>query len=536
MNFFKQKKNLAFIFFIFCTTIFMYGLSELPVMDRDEARFATASKTMLETNDFIDIKMNDEVRYKKPIGIYWAQVAANLILGEKPFDKIWIYRIPSIIGVVGSIFLIFFYVLRRFDINTAFLSSFFLICSLLSISEIHQAKTDGLLFFFVNLCNLIIFEAIREKKLHFFFKFCFWISLSCSVLIKGPISLIFIFTPLIAISLIYKENFFRYVWIWRGLIIFFFIVLPWFIAITLKSGGVFWHESVIHDLLKKVGTGQESHGFPPGYYTILLFIMFWPGSIFLISFCKKLKNSWRKILKEKDTCFLIFWFLIPFLFYEIIFTKLPHYVFPSYTALSILLSNHLVKNNFNSENLRYSLIPLLIFPIFFVGAFIYVTYTYSNFDNIFIVITVILTLNMIYLLRLRFKEKIKKIIIFSGTFQLLVYLICINFFVPRLNSLWISQNIVQIIDDNIQNVDEVLNFGFNEPSLVFLSSHKSRKTNPSSLDRSWLEKKKILFVITEEYSDIFEKDEKFLKFKLINKFNGFNYSQGKNVEFKIFIN
>ena len=49
-------------------------------------------------------------------------------------------------------------------------------------------------------------------------------------------------------------------------------------------------------------------------------------------------------------------------------------------------------------------------------------------------------------------------------------------------------------------------------------------------------KKKILFVITEEYSDIFEKDEKFLKFKLINKFNGFNYSQGKNVEFKIFIN
>ncbi len=79
MNFFKQKKNLAFIFFILCTTIFMYGLSELPVMDRDEARFATASKTMLETNDFIDIKMNDEVRYKKPIGIYWFQTLTNSI-------------------------------------------------------------------------------------------------------------------------------------------------------------------------------------------------------------------------------------------------------------------------------------------------------------------------------------------------------------------------------------------------------------------------------------------------------------------------
>ena len=58
----------------------MQGVFNLPVLDRDEARFATASKTMLETKDFIDIKMQEETRYKKPIGIYWAQVSSNYIL------------------------------------------------------------------------------------------------------------------------------------------------------------------------------------------------------------------------------------------------------------------------------------------------------------------------------------------------------------------------------------------------------------------------------------------------------------------------
>ena len=52
---------------------------------------------MLETKDFIDIKMQDETRYKKPIGIYWAQAFSNYFLGDIPYgDKIWF--------IEGSIF------------------------------------------------------------------------------------------------------------------------------------------------------------------------------------------------------------------------------------------------------------------------------------------------------------------------------------------------------------------------------------------------------------------------------------------------
>ena len=55
---------------------FLPGFASLHPMDRDEPRFAQASKQMLETGDFVDIRFQDEARHKKPVGIYWLQSAA----------------------------------------------------------------------------------------------------------------------------------------------------------------------------------------------------------------------------------------------------------------------------------------------------------------------------------------------------------------------------------------------------------------------------------------------------------------------------
>ena len=48
----------------------LVGHQTLGVIDRDEARFAQASKQMLESGDYITPRFMDELRAKKPIGIY----------------------------------------------------------------------------------------------------------------------------------------------------------------------------------------------------------------------------------------------------------------------------------------------------------------------------------------------------------------------------------------------------------------------------------------------------------------------------------
>ena len=54
---------------------FLPGFFQIPPVDRDEPRFAQATKQMIETGDYVDIRFQDEEANDKPIGIYWLQAA-----------------------------------------------------------------------------------------------------------------------------------------------------------------------------------------------------------------------------------------------------------------------------------------------------------------------------------------------------------------------------------------------------------------------------------------------------------------------------
>src|SRR6266404_674472 len=89
-----------------CLIAFLPGFFTIPPLDRDEARFAQATKQMLESGDYVDIRFQDESRYKKPVGIYWLQAgvvkAASALGVPRAQTRIWLYRIPSLIGAVGA--------------------------------------------------------------------------------------------------------------------------------------------------------------------------------------------------------------------------------------------------------------------------------------------------------------------------------------------------------------------------------------------------------------------------------------------------
>src|SRR6266403_2774730 len=81
---------------------FLPGFSSIPPIDRDEARFAQATKQMVESGDYVDIRFQDEVRYKKPVGVYWLQAGvvktASALGLQRAQVRVWLYRVPSLIG------------------------------------------------------------------------------------------------------------------------------------------------------------------------------------------------------------------------------------------------------------------------------------------------------------------------------------------------------------------------------------------------------------------------------------------------------
>ena len=127
--------------------LFLPGFFNLQPMDRDEPRFAQASKQMLETGDYVAIRLQDEARNKKPVGIYWLQagtVAIAEALGLPDARRtIWLYRLPALAGAIASVLLTYWAALAFGSRRTAFLAALLFASTILIGVEARLAKTDA---------------------------------------------------------------------------------------------------------------------------------------------------------------------------------------------------------------------------------------------------------------------------------------------------------------------------------------------------------------------------------------------------------
>ena len=119
---------------------------DLPVMDRDEARFAQATRQMIESGDYLRIRFQDEARNRKPAGIYWLQALSVASLSdaidEAPSGLI---ACPRCLGAVAAVFLTFALGRGLVGPSAALLGAALLACSLTLVAEAHLAKTDAVL-------------------------------------------------------------------------------------------------------------------------------------------------------------------------------------------------------------------------------------------------------------------------------------------------------------------------------------------------------------------------------------------------------
>jgi 4-amino-4-deoxy-L-arabinose transferase-like glycosyltransferase len=81
-----------------------------------------------------------------------------------------------------------------------------------------------------------------------------------------------------------------------------------------------------------VGTGREAHGAPPGFYLLAFWATFWPGAVLAgIAIPYAWKNR-----RDDLVAFILAWVVPAWLIFELVPTKLPHYVLPLYPAIAIL--------------------------------------------------------------------------------------------------------------------------------------------------------------------------------------------------------
>lgn len=334
----KRRSHIVMLILLTLAMV-LPGLASLPVIDRDEARYAQASVQMAETGDLLNIRFQDEARNKKPAGVYWAQTAMIKTFARDGKHRIWAQRLPSVIGALLTILALYWGGLQMVGRKAALIACALLATSFIFVFEGHIAKTDALLcasttLMLAGLGRLRNGGGKREV-------WAVWIALGASIMIKGPIGLLLIGLTLSTLWA-WERNlkWARPLLNWGAILTFILMWLPWAVAMYVVTDGAFFVESLGNDLGGKIVSGQENHGAPPGAHSLAIWATLWPASLFLLPglvYGVKAVRSGSENTVTRAMRFCLAWAIPFWIIIEIMPTKLPHYGLPVFPALCLMM-------------------------------------------------------------------------------------------------------------------------------------------------------------------------------------------------------
>ena len=536
----------AALLVVFALLAFLPGFFQIPPVDRDEARFAQATKQMVERGEYVDIRFQDEVRYKKPVGIYWLQavaVKAGETLGmPQARTTIWLYRLPSLAGATAAVVLTYWTALAFVTRRAALVAALMMASSILLGVEARLAKTDAMLLFTsmaaMGAMARIYLAARRAPAMPVGWTMpaILWTALAAGVLLKGPLILMFVALTALTVSIADRSG----RWLWRlrpltGLSWLTVLVLPWFVAIVAKSGDSFFVKAIGEDMLSKVASGQEAHGAPPGLYLALFFVTFWPGSVLAAMAAPMV---W-KARAEPGAQFLLAWLIPSWLVFEAVMTKLPHYVLPLYPAIAILIAGILERGALSKARwMVRGTVGWFIFPALITIAvafgFIAIGRDLGIVAWPFAAAAVIFGMFAWWLYEADGAERALLRAMLSSVFVgIAVYAVTF----PALPALFPSALIADVVRTaGCERPHVASTFAYQEPSLVFLLGTETRFTDGVGA-AEFLRTGPCYFALIDarsERSFVQRADALGLRYALTQRIEGFNISNGKPVVMTVF--
>mgnify|MGYP002467897303 CR=1 FL=1 len=326
----KMARFAPVLIFLVAFIAFAVGIADVPVIDRDEARFAQAARQMVETGDYIDIRFHDGPRHNKPIGIYWLQAGMLHLFAT---DGIWVHRLVSVMAAALAV-LATMWAGRPLVGQRAALWGGIVLASIFMVhAEARLAKTDAALLLSIIVAMGALARVWTNGVVKPSVAAVFWTSLAVGFLIKGPIILMPVGGAVLWCSAraggVRWMAGLRPVW---GVAWALALIVPWYAAIIWRTEGGFLTDSLIGDLTNKITTRDEADGTPPGTYLIAFWFTFWP---WVILAPMAALWAWQN-RRETAVAFLFGWIIPTWVIFEIVPTKLIHYTLPTYPAVALI--------------------------------------------------------------------------------------------------------------------------------------------------------------------------------------------------------
>ena len=348
-------RNYILLFFG-CLLFHLAGTWSLPLIDRDEPRFAEAAREMRERGDLIVPYFNNQFRFDKPPLTYWFQVASYRVFGENDFAA----RFPTAIAAALVTVILLAWGQQLRDDKVGWWAAIIFTLSLQTFIHGKAAVADMWLVLFVTVAHWAAWELFKANTEHRIslravgstkpeaniehrrvFWWTFYISLALAFLAKGPIG----WTPLLTVAIVQRfhrqKHFAAHFKFVRGLLLMLVLICLWGIPALIRTHGEFFRVGIGKHVVERSVATMEGHGASSvwmylallPFYFVTVFASFFPWSI-------KLPALWKNLRKQRDSTdqFLLAGALIIFGIFTLVQTKLPHYTLPALPLLALLLA------------------------------------------------------------------------------------------------------------------------------------------------------------------------------------------------------
>lgn len=531
-----------------CLLAYLPGLWSVPPVDRDESRFAQASRQVMEARDLegrLVPKIQDRPRLNKPPLIYWLQGAVGWAVDRDPegasprHQRIGWYRLPSVLCAILATLATWRAGCLLYRRDEGFIGALMLALCPMVLWDARQARADELLL----ACTAGAMWALasiwtthrRGGSVGVAKPLALWVCVGLGVMAKGPVTPMVVFLALGALWVAGPSwRFVRTTKPLLGLVVVLALVLPWLLSVSAIVGWSDYWSIVFDETLGRAGSAKESHWGPPGYHLFLLPALFFPGSLVTLD---ALLRARRRVRRRKrwtpsPELFLLAWVVPAWIVFEAVMTKLPHYTLVLYPALALLSARALVvfaraRRAIGAPGLTIWLVlglalcaaPLALSLIFDPGA--WHVPALAGLIGAVCFATLAGVVPRLHAGALRELVPAIPVIMVPVSWALFAVVL------PRVDALWPSsaaaEAIVRIDPDGDRPVART---GYHEDSLVFLTRGRAERVGRNRLAEWFLEHPDGLAIVSDDVPAP-------IGTTIAGLIGGFNYSTGEPVRLRL---
>ena len=390
--------------------VYLIGF-QINIMDIDAAQYASISREMLDSGNFLHVFDQGKDYLDKPPFLFWISALSMKFFGITNFA----YRLPSFLFALLAVFSTYRFSKLYYEQKAALLAALILATSQGFFLMNHDVRTDTILMGTVAFSIWQLACWFQQKRIQYLIWGC--IGIAIGMMTKGPIAII---VPVLAFGsqLILTKDF-KSIFKWQyliGILIIGILLLP--MSIGLYQQFDLHPEKIVNDKSHVSGirffywtqsfgriTGESVWNNNANIFFLIQNMMwsFLPWIIiFLLAFIDKTTSILRNRLKLDNKSEIISYagFLLTYLALGMSKYQLPHYIFVAFPFAAIITANYLNEKindlKSNATLKRLSSFHFIIFNLLWLVLIALLGFTFKSIPPVMAIAAGILYVGFVF--------------------------------------------------------------------------------------------------------------------------------------------